>query len=486
MNLIWFRNDLRLDDNPALTAALETSQVNGAPVLAVYIATPEQWQKHDQAPIQIDFMERHLRLIAKRLQQAKIPLLLKQVADFSEQLECLNQIIQQHNVTHLFFNDEVEINELKRDKAVIEQLSSSQVNVQHFEADVVMPKGSVLNKQNEMYRVFTPFKRAWLGQIVQTGFDLSDSKQALANFQQSATHSSQADAFEQLQNEPESIIFDCEKADSSEWPLITEVRDQLIPDFYERIIVRYPEDRDFPAIEGTSKLSPYLAIGALSPRRLVSQLVHTIPNILDNTSLPEFTWLNQLIWRDFYRHLLHHFPNLCMQKNFNNKYDALQWPNSESRFEAWQKGKTGYPIVDAAMRQLNETGWMHNRLRMIVASFLTKHLLIDWRWGEAYFSKKLIDSDLANNNGGWQWAAGTGCDAQPYFRIFNPITQSQKFDPKGEFIRKWIPELKKFSDKDIHFPHKIIKANKLDVYWPAIVDHKTAREQALDFYKSID
>ena len=212
--------------------------------------------------------------------------------------------------------------------------------------------------------------------------------------------------------------------------------------------------------------------------------MHNVPNILDKQSGAEFAWLNQIVWRDFYRHLLYHYPNLCKHTNFNQKYDALDWPNNPFLFKAWCEGKTGYPIVDAAMRQLVQTGWMHNRLRMIVASFLTKHLLIDWRIGEAFFAKHLIDYDLANNNGGWQWAAGTGCDAQPYFRIFNPITQSQKFDPEGTFIRKYVPELNRFSNKDIHFPHKVIKSEKLNVYWPAIVDHKTARQNALDFYKS--
>ena len=245
----------------------------------------------------------------------------------------------------------------------------------------------------------------------------------------------------------------------------------------------YEELRDIPSIKGTSGLSPYLAIGAISPRYLLSVLLNNHPDLLTAEDSPEFSWLNELIWREFYRHLLFHFPDLCKHKCFKEKYQLTAWPNHLPYFKAWCEGKTGYPIVDAAMRQLNQTGWMHNRLRMIVASFLTKHLLIDWRWGEKYFMEQLIDGDLAANNGGWQWAASTGCDAQPYFRIFNPTRQSEKFDPKGNFIRKYLPELKEIPDKAIHSPHSYIKKHNLALYWPTIVEHKEARIIALSFYK---
>ena len=192
-----------------------------------------------------------------------------------------------------------------------------------------------------------------------------------------------------------------------------------------------------------------------------------------------------MIWREFYRHLLFHFPNLCQHKNFNAKYNNLPWPNNAQYIQAWQQGKTGYPIVDAAMRQLNQTGWMHNRLRMIVGSFLTKHLLVDWRLGEQYFMSKLIDGDLAANNGGWQWCAGTGCDAQPYFRIFNPITQSERFDACGDFIRKYVPELTDVPNQYIHFPHDYLatQTHYSTMYCSPIVEHKEARSAALAFYQ---
>lgn len=475
MILYWLRTDVRIDDNPALEAAARLAVDKDEPLVAAFIETPEQWQQHDRSAIQIDFLQRHVQLIADKLNEFNIPLIFKTAKDFKHQIELCLDICKQHDITHVFVNSELEINEVDRDKAFEALLNQQDIEFSSYEADVVLPKGQVLNKQHEMYRVFTPFKREWLSVAINQGFQLADSKQALTDYYQSKLKT-------QI-NEPTNIEFTAQKVDSSQWPLITNVKNELIPDFYERIIVRYPDDRDIPSIEGTSKLSPYLAIGALSARRLVSQLIHTVPNILDNTSIPEFSWLNQLIWRDFYRNLLFHYPNLCKHNNFNSKYDGLDWPNNGFLFKAWKEGKTGYPIVDAAMRQLVQTGWMHNRLRMIVASFLTKHLLIDWRLGEQFFAQHLIDVDLANNNGGWQWAAGTGCDAQPYFRIFNPITQSQRFDPEGEFLRSYLPELKNFSNKDIHFPHKAIKTEKLKVYWPAIVDHKTARENALDFYK---
>ncbi|MFQ3265582.1 MAG: deoxyribodipyrimidine photo-lyase, partial [Colwellia sp.] len=232
-----------------------------------------------------------------------------------------------------------------------------------------------------------------------------------------------------------------------------------------------------------SGISPYLAAGVISPRYVLRLLLNKYPDLLLAADSEEFSWLNEIIWREFYRNLLFHEPRLSKHQCYKENYQDVRWDNDVTLFNAWCQGKTGYPLVDAAMRQLNQTGWMHNRLRMVVASFLTKHLLIDWRLGEKYFMQHLIDGDLASNNGGWQWAASTGCDAQPYFRIFNPIRQSERFDPTGIFIRKYIPELKSISDKAIHFPHQYIDDNKLNIYWPAIVEHKEARLKALAFYK---
>jgi len=311
-----------------------------------------------------------------------------------------------------------------------------------------------------MFKVFSPFKKAWLEYIKQTGVGYFAKPQI-----------------------DEVKISDSDTGKSSSWPLVTDIEKHVIPTFFEDKLSAYKDQRDFPNIKGTSGLSPYLAIGALSPRYLMILLLNKHPDILYATETQEFSWLNELIWRDFYRHLMFHQPRLCKHQSFNEKYQNTQWPNQQKLFDAWCQGKTGYPIVDAAMRQLNTTGWMHNRLRMIVASFLTKHLLVDWRWGEKYFMNQLIDGDLAANNGGWQWAASTGCDAQPYFRIFNPILQSQKFDPDGEFIRKYLPQLSDVPNKEIHFPHQYLSKQSEHEYWPAIVEHKQARLMALEFYK---
>lgn len=290
------------------------------------------------------------------------------------------------------------------------------------------PPGTVLTGSGEMFKVFTPFKKAWLKLFSDQRF----------NFQHWPLEKRSAGDFT-------TPSFFAMTMESQKWPVDDESIVAVVNRFIKDKLTDYQGDRDFPAIKGTSGLSPYLALGIISPKQLLTQIQLDNPEVLERPSQPEFCWINEIIWREFYRHLIVAFPKLCKGSNFNEKYDAVAWQSDPEVFQLWCEGQTGYPIVDAAMRQLNKTGWMHNRLRMIVASFLTKHLLIDWRQGEAYFMSKLIDGDLASNNGGWQWAASTGCDAQPYFRIFNPITQSEKFDPDGTFIRTYVPELKKRS-----------------------------------------
>ena len=360
-------------------------------------------------------------------------------------------------------NHELEVNEQARDQQCIDL----GVNLTLFESDVIVPKGKVLTQSDEMFKVFTPFKRAWLKYIRDYGFNYSPK---LIQTELSQKQNTRTDANQ-------------DNTASASWPLVDVVEQHVVPAFIQDKLAYYDEQRDFPAIKATSGLSPYLAIGAISPRYLLRLILNKHPDILMSPDLPLFTWINELAWRDFYRHLIFHNPRLCKHQCFNEKYQSTLWPYNERYFNAWCNGKTGYPLVDAAMRQLNQTGWMHNRLRMVVASFLTKHLLIDWRHGEKYFMQQLIDGDLAANNGGWQWAASTGCDAQPYFRIFNPILQSKRFDPNGDFIRKYVPELAEVPTKEIHFPHGYIKKQNVNMYWPAIVDHKEAREAALNFYK---
>ena len=460
-SLLWFRNDLRTHDNPALHQFLNLPG-STSPRKAIFFISNEQWQTHHWSAIKIDFIKRHAHWLVDELIQFNIELELVEIADFSSQVVYLKSYCADNKISSVIANSELEFNEQQRDKAIIEE----GIPLTLFEADVVAPKGKVLNQSGKMFKVFTPFKKAWLHYIKQYSFEYLGKPEAKVHIQQPFRSSS-------LEN----------LGLSKNWPLATDFENNTLPLFYQQKLSSYEEVRDVPSVKGTSGLSPYLAAGVISPRFILWSLLNHSPDILIATDSKEFAWLNEIIWRDFYRHLMFDEQKLSKNQCFQEKYNTIQWLDNNLLFEAWCEGKTGYPIVDAAMRQLNQTGWMHNRLRMVVASFLTKHLLIDWRKGEKYFMQQLIDGDLASNNGGWQWASSTGCDAQPYFRIFNPIRQSERFDPNGTFIRKYIPELKNVPDKKIHFPHQYISDHKTTTYWPAIVDHKEARTKALAFYK---
>ncbi|CAK1884657.1 deoxyribodipyrimidine photo-lyase [Vibrio crassostreae] len=484
-NILWIRRDLRIHDNPALVAAVE----NGVSI-AVFISTPQQWQQHHLAPIKADFIYRHLKQLESQLAEFGISLLHLKASDFDDQARQLIELYEQLDAKCVYANSEPEVDEQTRDQ----QLISNGVNLQISSCDVMLPLGSVLNKQGEMFKVFTPFKNAWLKEVQVKGIICSPAPIVPAKLQQTQLQQTQLQQTQRPQSQlPDDLNasrisadydFDFPRVDSSRWPLSQDVLGNVIPNFLTNKVNDYTRLRDIPSVKGTSGLSPYLAIGAVSPRWLAIQLIQQQPDLLFDTQLPAFSWLNELIWRDFYKHLMFHHPKLVKGANFQQKYNGLDWYQDHPSFKAWCEGKTGYPLVDAAMRQLVETGWMHNRLRMVVASFLTKHLLIDWRWGERFFMSHLIDGDFSANNGGWQWASSTGCDAQPYFRIFNPITQSEKFDPKGIFIRKYIPELQNIPDKHVHFPHDFIAKNGIDSeYWQPIVEHKQARLRALAFFK---
>jgi deoxyribodipyrimidine photo-lyase len=459
--LLWFRNDLRIDDNPALHYFLNLPD-SLFPRKAIFFLSDKQWIKHDWSPIKIDFIKRHAYSLVEQLSQFNIELELVHVPDFDAQVNYLKKYCTENDSSQVIANSELEFNEQQRDKACID----AGITLTLFEADVIVPKGKVLNKSEKMYKVFTPFKRAWLHYVKQNGFEYLGKPSCNTRIARST-----------VPHKPEKASI------SNHWPLATDFEKYALPSFYQNKLNHYEEDRDIPSIKGTSGISPYLAAGVISPRYLLRTLLTQAPDILIATDSAKFAWLNEIIWRDFYRHLMFHEQRLCKHQCFNEKYQQIIWYKNNLLFTAWCQGRTGYPLVDAAMRQLKQTGWMHNRLRMVVASFLTKHLLIDWRLGEKYFMQQLIDGDLASNNGGWQWAASTGCDAQPYFRIFNPIRQSERFDPNGTFIRKYIPELENIPDKKIHFPHQYLKDHGLKLYWPAIVEHKEARLKALAFYQ---
>ncbi len=464
--LLWLRNDLRTHDNPALHYFLNHKKSEDVGK-AIFFVSKTQWRQHHWSEIKIDFILRHAYSLIKELARIGIKLDIVHVDTFKQQTKYIKEYCQQHAISEVVANAELEYNEQQRDTALIEQ----GVNLTLFESDVIVPKGKILTKSNTMFKVYTPFKRAWLKYLLSNGFEYLGKIQARENITATTKNNSDID----INNSP-----------SKHWPLADEFEQEVLTQFINHKHKYYKEKRDIPSIKGTSGISPYLAAGVISPRYVLRLLLNHWPDLLLASDSENFCWLNEIIWREFYRNLLFHHPALSKHQCFKAKYQQVRWPNNPKHFEAWKQGRTGYPIIDAAMRQLNTTGWMHNRLRMLTASFLTKHLLIDWRWGEQYFMQQLIDGDLAANNGGWQWSASTGCDAQPYFRVFNPIRQSEKFDPYGKFIRIYLPELNAVPDKEIHFPHKYLEKHQLDIYWPAIVEHGTARVEAIAFYQSIE
>ncbi|HDR2159383.1 TPA: deoxyribodipyrimidine photo-lyase [Enterobacter cancerogenus] len=463
-HLVWFRADLRVHDNIALAAAC---RAKNARVLALFIATPEQWREHEMAPRQAACLAAYLNDLQHSLAEKGIPLIYEEVSDFAAQIQKVQDVCKQHEVTDLFYNYQYEFNEQQRDRQLEKVLD--EVVCQGFDDSVMLPPGSVMTGSHEMYKVFTPFKNAYIKRL----------KEALPECVPAP--SVRGDAITDV---PElSFNYPQKEFDDTLFPATEKAAIARLRHFCKEGAEDYEAQRDFPAIDGTSRLSVCLALGALSPRQCLHRLLAEQPKALDGGD--GAVWLNELIWREFYRHLMTYHPGLCKHRPFIRWTENVKWQDNEAHLQAWQKGATGYPIVDAAMRQMNETGWMHNRLRMITASFLVKDLLIDWRTGERYFISQLIDGDLAANNGGWQWAASTGTDAAPYFRIFNPTTQGQKFDADGEFIRRWVPELKDVPAKAIHDPWAWADKQRVTLDYPRpIVDHKQARAATLAAYEA--
>ncbi|MFA0439967.1 deoxyribodipyrimidine photo-lyase [Vibrio sp. 10N.286.49.C2] len=460
--LVLFNRDLRTVDNTALINAIDGE----TPVVGLFIATPQQWQQHDLAPIQADLVYRRLTVLSRELDALNIPLLYHECEDFDTANDWIINTVKELDIDSVFMNLDHEVNEIQRTLDLAARLQSISKKLITFDDKCVLRPGTVLNKQGKNFKVFTPFKNAWKSQFT------------LPLIQKPAI-SVAVDIPLPHQFSP-TRPFSYPRVSSQDWPIETDDIIQRLREYCHDRVADYHNDRDFPSIDGTSQLSPYLAIGALSVRQCVARLYYDAKG--EALSAGAEIWLSELIWREFYQHLLHFEPKLSRHEGYLPWEKNLVWQGSQDYFSCWSTGQTGYPIVDAAMRQLNATGWMHNRLRMVVASFLVKDLHIDWRQGEAYFMSKLIDGDLASNNGGWQWCASTGCDGQPYFRIFNPISQGERFDAHGEFVRQWIPELSDVPNRYIHQPWKWASFQSLD-YPEPIVDHKTQREITLSVYK---
>jgi deoxyribodipyrimidine photo-lyase len=461
----WIRRDVRLADNPALHAAL----ADGGQVVPLFVLDPALLNSDWAAPQRVAFLMEGLRLLDADLRARGSRLLVRH----GRPEIVLPQVADEVGATAVYATADVSPYARQRDKCV------SQVVPLHLLPGLtVHPPDLVLKADGTPYTVFTPFSKAWKSRALPDENDLLPIPQQIATPDLPPSD-------RMPQTEVLHIPFLPGEAEAQR-RLTAFTNGATAP------IFRYNVDRNQLDLEGTSQLSPYLRLGMMSARQaVVAALKASAAANSPEAKKGAETWLNELIWREFFVSILHHFPHV-RTRSFREQYEGIPWRNDGDEFAAWCAGKTGYPVVDAAMRQLKETGWMHNRARMIVASFLVKNLLIDWRWGEKWFMQHLVDGDPAANNGGWQWTAGTGTDAAPYFRIFNPTIQGQKFDPRGHYIRRWLPELAFMPDRHIHEPHKMgtavqIKTNcRIGQDYPApIVDHHQARQRALAAYKII-
>ncbi|SEL90815.1 cryptochrome/photolyase family protein [Acinetobacter sp. DSM 11652] len=469
MNLIWFRQDLRVRDNTALMEATQHGNT-----CAVVILSPEQWKLHDDAVIKIDFYLRQLKSLEIELKQFNIPLMVEIVPQWDDVPARLLTFANKYQVTVIHANIEIGVNELPRDAQVQTLLESHQVTVEYYHDRTIFPLESIRNQAHQPYQVFGAYKRACYEILnISVPQPLPVPKvqphELIQRF-----HTSKIPSIHDFY--PDAQI-------KYQWPVGESFALQMLEKFVDENLETYKQQRDFPNIDATSQLSPYLNLGIISIRQCLAAIFSRSNGNFHLYSDGQQTWLDELLWREFYQHILFDFPRLSKYQPFNLNTSNVPWRDAPDELNAWKFGQTGIPIVDAGIRQMLETGWMHNRVRMIVAMFLSKNLLIDWRKGEQWFMQHLIDGDLAANNGGWQWCASTGTDAVPYFRIFNPISQSQKFDSQGNYIRKWVPELAHLDAKIIHEPYAKNPNLKLN-YPKPIVDLKMSRQRALAAFKS--
>lgn len=423
--IFWFRRDLRLNDNAGLYHALKEN-TNVLPMFIFDIDILNQLEDKNDA--RVEFIHQQIQMLQSELKQFGSSLLVK----VGKPLEIFNELSNQYRITSVYTNHDYEPYAITRDNEVAAFLNSINASLKTYKDQVIFEKSEVVKDDQKPYTVFTPYMRRWKSKL--NSFYIKPYPNQKYFHHLIKTDNLYIPSLEEIGFKHSNISFPSINID-------------------DEIIKNYTQQRDVPSINGTSRISIHLRFGTVSIRNLVAK-----------AKLLNETWLNELIWREFYMMILYHFPHV-VGNSFKPAYDHIPWSNNEMHFKLWCEGKTGYPIVDAGMRELNQTGFMHNRVRMITASFLTKHLLIDWRWGEAYFAKKLLDFELSSNNGGWQWSASSGCDAAPYFRVFNPYEQTKKFDPQLKYIKHWIPEYDELS------------------YLKPIVEHKFARERVLNTYK---
>jgi deoxyribodipyrimidine photo-lyase len=466
--LVWFRRDLRTHDNTALAHALAENDL----VFCAFIFDKAILDAlKNRADRRVEFIWESVCELGASLRVHGGGLIVRHAV---AQVE-IPAIAKSLGVHTVYVNHDYEPQAITRDESVRTALKESGVAFKTFKDQVVFEKDEVMTLGGTSFSVFTPYKNAWLKKLTPDSLKFERFAPKTGQFAPQVSSIPLLETMGFVRTNLATLKVATGESGGK----------RLFDDFLKRID-NYDETRNFPSVKGPSYLSVHLRFGTISIRELASA---ALGRWRETESDGAATWLSELIWRDFYFQILHHHPRV-VEHAFKPEYDSIQWVNNPKLFDAWCAGKTGYPIVDAGMRQLNETGYMHNRLRMVVASFLTKDLQIDWRWGERYFAEKLIDYDMSANTGGWQWAASTGCDSQPYFRIFNPTAQSEKFDAKGAFIRRYVPEIAALSDKEIHAPwlcsEMILNARDIvlgETYPRPIVDHARARETTLAMFK---
>ena len=527
--LIWFRRDLRLHDNTALAALCERAQADNANnanskntrVSAVHFCTPDQWQEHDNSLAQVDHIARTLPILAQDLlEHLNIILTVYVYPRFSDCVTAINELCKAQGISCIMANHEYEGNEIGRDEQLTQQLAERNIEFIRYHDQCILPPHSITtNDSDSMYKVFTPFYKKWrdtleasqiqshVPQPLENNNDDAKTSTNPTALKSTTASANNADDITSLGNKlvddyqqalQKTTALDYSDSDAQlkqsreDYPAGENAAYKRLQEFSADDINNYNVNRDKPILQGTSHMSAYLTIGAISPRTCYIEAAKAQEKLHGNDGDHEDInrWISELAWRDFYRHVLVDKPRLVRHKAYKEETDKkVAWSYDKDDFAAWCAGKTGVPLVDAAMRCLNSTGFMHNRLRMVTAMFLTKDLLIDWRWGERYFMQQLVDGDFSSNNGGWQWSASTGTDSSPYFRIMNPFSQAKSHDPKGLFIKTWLPELIDVPASILHSEDKMRKAlknggdfAKIDYPTP-MIEHKAARQLAIAEFK---
>lgn len=466
-SIVWFRQDLRVEDQPALNAAIE----KGGPIIPLFIWAPDEEKEWEPGAASRWWLHGALSRLQKKLKELGLDLIFRQ----QPTVQAILEITKETGADALFANQRYEPDAVKQEHLIKAELKKNHIQVHFFNGSLLFDPWEILNKQQKPYQVFTHFWKFC------TAFCECQPSILTPKSVFTYTGSIRSDLLEQLNLLP---VIRWDQGLYNRWQPNTLNSCDFLQKAIDSTIIHYNQTRDLLAEEGTSSLSPYLHYGEISPRMIWNEVKKKL-----GTQGDAEIFLRQIGWREFAYYLLYHFPHMPSQP-LKSSFNTFNWGNNSSLLHAWQKGMTGYPVVDAAMRQLWQTGWMHNRARMIAGSFLVKDLLIDWRKGARWFWDTLVDADLANNSMGWQWISGCGVDAAPYFRIFNPVTQGEKFDPNGEYIRRWVPELSALSNRWIHKPWEtpvpLLKEAgvQLGINYPApIVDHAVARKKALNIYK---